>query len=146
MGLNVGDLDPVELGVLLSQQSNRSELIAAARAAVDVADARALEAAEHVEVLNDVGGAAVAGDALVPAQRTWAGRAEVDGSQSRAAEKAEELAAWPAPEKEEATVYDETLQSTVEEARHWAADREWDETARSRYADSDSDADVDVMR
>lgn len=145
MGLNVGDLDPVELGVLLSQQSNRSELIAAARAAVDLADARAREAAEHVEVLNDLGGATVTGDAMIPAQRTWAGRAEVDGPQSRAAEKADELAHWPKPEKEPATDYDEPLQSTVEEARHWAADREWDETARSCYV-GDSDADVDVMQ
>jgi hypothetical protein len=83
-------IDPVELGVALSQLTLTSEHVAAARLALEVVDARYAAARVNADLSRDVGQACRdegVADHVADARRTWAARGEVARDDADAARK-----------------------------------------------------------
>lgn len=136
--MDLEGLDPVALGAALSVLPPTHPLVAAARAAVDLADMRDDQRRALWEASKDVAaacaqtGATQAGNTL----QMWKARAETDGPESRAAEKAAELASplLPEPREPAGAELSAATAAAVAMARQWIADREADEADLERRA------------
>lgn len=136
--MDLEKVDPVELAEALSKLPPTHQLVAAARAAVDVSDARWDRDHAMAEASRDVASGWSADGGATDAQRMWAGRAEVDGPDSRAAEKSAELSRPPTRDEPAQRTYNAGEQSTADAvrwARQWAADRAADDADADRAAD-----------
>ena len=129
MALDLDAIDPVELAAALSRRPPTDALVAAARAAVDVSDARWERDHAMAEAGTDVAAARPVTDR--DAQQMWHARARTDGADSRAAEKATELAT--PLERETPEPYESSR--IAEEAREWADNRRRDQEDRDRDAE-----------
>lgn len=129
MPLNLDDIDPIELAEALSRRPPTDALVAAARAAVDVSDARWERDHAMAEAGSDVAAARPQTDR--DARQMYDARAETDGPGSRSAEKAAELSRPVQPEEREP--YESSR--IAEEAREWADNRRLDEEDRERAAE-----------
>lgn len=148
--MNLDDLDAVALGVALSRLPSDHVLLVAARAAVDIADARQDRARAMSEASSDV--SAAAGRDLAERQQDaaamWKARADAEGPDSRAAEKAREFSEAP-PRDPAGSELDTGTASAVAEARAWAEARNAELAERQRAEDqarylADRDAQVDA--
>lgn len=132
--MSLDDVDPVTLAEWLSRRPPTDAYVAAARAAVDVSEARWDRDHALAEAGTDVASGARGVDR--DARQMWEARAETDGPDSRAAAKAEELAHSPGREPGPGAAYDDTTQAVIDEARRWAADRDADRADADRAAEA----------
>lgn len=142
--MDVDDLDPVELGVALSKLPPTHALVAAARAAVDVAELRAEQQRDDAEASKDMSRAwAEAGiaDELRGRERTWRARAEFDGA-GRATDEARAvverldgpLPPLPEPRTPAGAELRAETAAAVAMARQWLADQAAHEADLERRA------------
>jgi hypothetical protein len=115
--MNLDDVDPVALAEELSKLPPSHPLVSAARVGVEVSDARRAA----IETSHDVAGGWQADGGADDARRMWQGRAETDGPDSRAAEKAEELT-YP-PDRPDQCLPAPDTATAVRWAREWAAEQ-----------------------
>jgi hypothetical protein len=116
-------IDPVELGVALSQLTLTSEHVAAARLALEVVDARYAAARVNADLSRDVGQACRdegVADHVADGRRTWVARGEVARDDADAARKeaGDAARACAAADVEEAA---DRADQTAERAERFAA-------------------------
>jgi hypothetical protein len=129
--LDLDAIDPVELAAALSQLPPTHALVAAARAAADVADSRREHQLEQraaaKNVAADTDWSRVAMEHTL-AHRMWEARAAADGPDSAAAHVAAQVYAAPAvPQPRPPCSSQRETAIAVQWARQWAADRAADE-------------------
>lgn len=99
--MNLDGVDPVSFAVALSQLPPTHPLVAAARAAVDVAKGRHERQQATTEAAHDIAAATRRQDlagSYLDTVTMWKARAEVDGPSSRSAAKAAEVQQAPVPD------------------------------------------------
>lgn len=149
--LDLRELDPVEFAVALSRLGATHVLVAAARAAVDVADAHRDRQLAERDAAKDVAGStdwAAVATARVHTQRMWEARAAADGPDSAAARVAKQMtdATVPAPREPSDAPRSTDTAVAVQWARQWAADRAQDEADRERSTELHRWADQDASQ
>lgn len=139
LGVDLDDVDPVALGVALSQLSPGHPAVVAARLAVDVAEGRDREARldrDMSKALSEVvdwkaeASEFLAQDRALSARAEWEATCSVPAQRhiaetrgSSADDRQRRLDAMTTPPRPDPLDYPDALSAAVAEARQWAADR-----------------------